>query len=265
MLWFQIVVLAILQGLTEFLPISSSGHLILVPILTGWVDQGVAFDVAVHFGTLTAVMLYFRQDLAKLFAGAGPLLRGDHSGEQSSLLLALAIGTIPTALLALVMHDWISEHLRTAAIIAATTAGFGILLAVVDRYARRQRILSTLKLSDAAVIGLAQCLSLVPGTSRSGITITAGRALGFTRSEAARFSFLLSIPAIVMAAGYESSKLFGAAQPVQWLPIVLGVSVSAISAYLCIHYFLKLLDRISMLPFVIYRFVLGAGLFVLFW
>ncbi|HEY5655958.1 MAG TPA: undecaprenyl-diphosphate phosphatase [Woeseiaceae bacterium] len=260
MLWFQIVVLAILQGLTEFLPISSSGHLILVPILTGWVDQGVAFDVAVHFGTLTAVMLYFRQDLAKLFAGAGPLLRGDHSGEQSSLLLALAIGTIPTALLALVMHDWISEHLRTAAIIAATTAGFGILLAIVDRYARRQRILSTLKLSDAAVIGLAQCLSLVPGTSRSGITITAGRALGFTRSEAARFSFLLSIPIILLAAAYETYQLVTSGAAFAPELIVMATGISAVVAYFTIGFFLSVVNRVGMMPFAVYRVLLGIAI-----
>ena len=258
MFWIQIVILAIVQGLTEFLPISSSGHLILVPILTGWVDQGVAFDVAVHFGTLTAVMLYFRQDLAKLLAGAGPLLRGDSSQENSRLLLALVIGTIPAALLALVMHDWISAHLRTAVVIAATTAGFGVVLAIVDRLAARHRELPGLKLSDAVVIGLAQCLSLVPGTSRSGITITAGRALGFARSDAARFSFLLSIPIILLAAAYETYKLVTSGAAFAPELIVIGTGISAIVAYFTIGFFLRVVNRIGMMPFAIYRVLLGA-------
>jgi undecaprenyl-diphosphatase len=160
------------------------------------------------------------------------------------------------------LHDVIETRLRSPLVIAATTIGFGVLLGVTDWLGRQRRDEHALRVGDVIMIGLAQALALVPGTSRSGITMTAGLALGMTRSAAARFSFLLSIPLIMMAGAYETLKLVQQAGPVDWLDILIGAAVSAISAWLCIHFFLKLIERIGMLPFVVYRLLLGA---VLLW
>lgn len=263
MIWYQLVILALLQGLTEFLPISSSGHLILVPVLAGWADQGLAFDVSVHFGTLTAVLVYFRRDIRMLLASSPELLQGRASSPESRLLLALVIATIPAALFGLVMHDWISSNLRTAAVIAVTTAGFGVLLGLTDRFGRREREMTDVSLKDAVLVGLAQALSLIPGTSRSGITITAAMALGFTRTGAARFSFLLSIPIIVLAAGYETYKLVAEGSAVVPELLLVATGLSAIAAYLTIGFFLRVVNTIGMMPFAIYRVLLGAAIFYL--
>jgi len=262
---FHAFILALVQGLTEFLPISSSAHLILVPVLSDWPDQGLAFDVAVHFGTLTAVVAYFRKELAAMGVSWFRSLGSRYPDEEAKLAWAVLLGTIPLGLCGLLFHDFIETQLRSPLVIATTTIGFGALLWFADVRGAQTRCEYRLDAWRVAFIALAQVLALIPGTSRSGATITAGLLVGLDRKAAARFSFLLSVPAILMAAGYEATKLLGAAQPVSWLPILFGVVVSAVSAYVCIHYFLKLLDRIGMLPFVIYRFVLGAFLFYLFW
>jgi len=264
--YLHAIILALVQGLTEFLPISSSAHLILVPLLVDWPDQGLAFDVAVHFGTLAAVVAYFREELMRMasswFRSLGMRRYAD---DEARLAWAVLLGTVPLGLAGLLFHEVVETQLRSPLVIATTTILFGALLWYADAHGAQTRCEYRLTAGRVALIALAQALALIPGTSRSGITITAGLLVGLDRKAAARFSFLLSIPAIVMAAGYEGRKLLGAEQAVQWAPMVLAVSVSAISAYLCIHYFLKLLDRIGMLPFVIYRFLLGAVLFVLFW
>lgn len=263
---FHAFILALVQGVTEFLPISSSAHLILVPVLADWPDQGLAFDVAVHFGTLTAVVLYFREELLRMaVAWFRSLGAPRYADDEARLAWAVLLGTIPLGLAGLLLHDVVETHLRSPLVIATTTILFGALLWYADVRGAQTRCEYRLTAGRVALIAFAQALALIPGTSRSGATITAGLLVGLDRKAAARFSFLLSIPAIMMAAGYEGSKLIDAEQAVEWTPIALGVSVSAISAYLCIHYFLKLLDRIGMLPFVIYRFLLGAVLLVLFW
>ncbi|MGB5475150.1 MAG: undecaprenyl-diphosphate phosphatase [Gammaproteobacteria bacterium] len=256
------VYLALLQGLTEFLPISSSAHLILLPRLLGWADQGLAFDVAVHVGTLLAVLVYFREDVSRLLTAWLRSLGSRQTDADARLAWFVILGTIPAAVLGLLLHDVIETWLRSPLVIAAATIGFGVLLGVADWRGRQQRDEHALRIGDVVIIGLSQALALVPGTSRSGITMTAGLALGMTRSAAARFSFLLSIPLIMMAGGYESLKLVQQAAPVDWLAILTGAGVSAVSAWLCIHFFLKLIERIGMMPFVIYRLLLGA---VLFW
>lgn len=263
MIWYQLVILALLQGLTEFLPISSSGHLILVPVLSGWADQGLAFDVSVHFGTLIAVMVYFRSDIQSLLSGTTELLGRKAQSAESRLALALIIATIPAALLGLFMHDWIAANLRTAVVIAVTTAGFGVLLGVADYFGRRQREVTEVTLKDAWLVGLAQALSLVPGTSRSGITITAAMALGFTRTGAARFSFLLSIPIIVLAAGYETYKLIVEGSPIVPELLLVATSLSALTAYLTIGFFLRIVNKVGMMPFAIYRLFLAAAILYL--
>lgn len=263
MLLIQIIVLAIVQGLTEFLPISSSAHLILVPRLSDWPDQGLAFDVAVHVGTLSAVVWYFRSELYQMIRDwAVSCARREQVGD-SRLAWAVILGSIPVAVAGLLLHDLVDTVLRSPLVIAWATIGFGLLLWLADVTGRRQRDEHRIGWKDVLVIGLAQALALIPGTSRSGITMTAGLMMGLTRTAAARFSFLLSIPAILMAGGYESLKLVEQGT-VEWTPIVLGTVLSALTAYACIYWFLKLLERIGMLPFVIYRLLLGAGLLYVF-
>ncbi len=262
--FIQIAVLAIVQGLTEFLPVSSSAHLILVPTLTGWEDQGLAFDVAVHVGTLAAVVTYFRHELAKMFADWFASLAGKGQTKESKLAWAVLLGTIPAGLAGLLFKDFIEENLRGPIVIAITTIVFGVALWIADQRGKLSRDEYSIVWFDVLVIGCAQALALIPGTSRSGITITAALLLGMTREAGARFSFLLSIPIIVLAGGLETVDYLEHAKIEDWLPLVLGALLSAISAYLCIHFFLKLLDRIGMTPFVIYRLLLGIVLLAVF-
>ena len=259
----QIIVLALVQGLTEFLPISSSAHLILVPYLTDWPDQGLAFDVAVHVGTLTAVVIYFRKEISKMFFAWVASLNGRHS-EDSKLAWGVLVGTIPVGLAGLFFKDIISEHLRTPLVIAATTIIFGLLLWYADWSGKRQRDEHSMTWKDIIFIGCAQAIALIPGTSRSGITITAGLMLGLTAPAAARFSFLLSIPVIVLAGGVETLDYLKVANVGDMNDLVYGALISAFSAYLCIHFFLMLLERIGMTPFVIYRLLLGIVLLSLY-
>jgi undecaprenyl-diphosphatase len=185
--------------------------------------------------------------------------------EEARLAWAVLLGTIPLGLAGLLLHDQVETYLRSPLVIAAATIAFGLLLWYADARGVQTRCEYRLDAGRVAIIALAQALALIPGTSRSGITITAGLLVGLDRKAAARFSFLLSIPAILMAAAYEGSKLLGGEPPVSWAPILVGVSLSAVSAYACIHYFLKLLDRIGMQPFVWYRLLLGALLLALYW
>ena len=261
----QTVLLALLQGLTEFLPISSSAHLILLPRLLGWGDQGLAFDVAVHVGTLLAVVLYFRHDVQRLFAAWLQSCLERRMSADARLAWLVLLGTVPVAVAGLLLHDVIETYLRSPLVIALATIGFGVLLGLADWRGRQFRSEITLTVPDVIWIGLAQVLALVPGTSRSGITMTAALALGLTRSAAARFSFLLSIPVILLAGGVESLKLVQQLEPVAWGSILLGTAVAAVSAYLCIHFFMRLIERVGMLPFVIYRLLLGAFLLMLFY
>lgn len=260
----HIIVLAIIQGLTEFLPISSSAHLILAPRLLGWPDQGLAFDVATHVGTLAAVLWYFRRDLAPLWTGFRRSLITRVLTPEGRLVWAVLLGTIPVGLAGCLFEDVIATSLRSPLIIATTTLVFGVLLWVADRMGRRVRDEYQIGWRDVLVIGLAQALALIPGTSRSGITMTAGLALGLNRLAAARFSFLLSIPVIVLAGGLETAELLRQAAAVDWRALALGAALSAISAYLCIRLFLGWLSRHDMTPFVIYRLLLGVVLFILF-
>ena len=260
----QIITLALVQGLTEFLPISSSAHLILVPILTGWEDQGLVFDVAVHVGTLSAVMWYFRRSIGNMIVAWLGSLSGKGLNTDARLAWAVIVATIPVGLVGVVFRDPIELYLRSPLVIAAATIVFGLLLWWADRYGAQRRDEQSMGWMDVLIIGLAQVLALIPGTSRSGITITAGLALGLTRSAAARFSFLLSIPTIMAAGGLATVDLLQQPTAVQWSVLLLGVVVSAVSAYLCIYYFLRLLERLGMWPFVLYRLVLGIGLLILF-
>lgn len=260
----QAILLALLQGFTEFLPISSSAHLILLPQLMGWEDQGLAFDVAVHVGTLSAVVFYFRHELVPMARDWFQSVLICEQTVNSRLAWAVLLGAIPVGLAGLLFKDIVENNLRYPLIIAITTIGFGLLLWWADAKGRGSRDEYRLRWKDVFIIGVAQAIALIPGTSRSGITMTAGLMLGLSRQAAARFSFLLSIPVIALAGGLSVIDLARQTAAVDWGLITTGVIVSAITAYLCIHFFLKLLERMGMLPFVIYRLLLGAVLIYLF-
>ncbi len=253
----HIIVLAVLQGVTEFLPISSSAHLILIPKLSAWPDQGLAFDVAVHVGSLTAVLWYFRHDLKPLSQAWVKSLHTRQATQESRLVWAVALATIPVAICGLFMAKMIATDLRSITVIAVATIVFGLLLGYADVYSKNQRNEYSLSWKDAVFIGLAQALALIPGTSRSGITMTAALLLNLERKAAARFSFLLAIPVILLAGAHDVLKLLKQQVPVDWFSLGLGALLSAISAYFCIKIFIDVLDRIGMLPFVIYRLLLG--------
>jgi len=261
----QATALALIQGLTEFLPISSSAHLALVPLLSAWPDQGLAFDCVVHLGTLTAVVLYFRSELAHMLTGFVLTItaRSWHVDEGGRLAWYVGLATIPVGLAGLAFKDAVETQLRSVEVIAWASIGFGLLLWLADRVGRRGRHEGEWTLLAAMLVGLAQALALIPGTSRSGITMTAALLLGYTREAAARFSFLLSIPVIALAGGVKIKDWLESPEQAAGLDaLLIGYAVSAISAYICIHYFLKFLERTGMGPFVIYRVLLGG---VLLW
>jgi undecaprenyl-diphosphatase len=260
---YQAIILAIVQGLTEFLPISSSAHLAMSPILLGWPDQGLAFDVAVHVGTLAAVLLYYRRDLLSMAHSWFGSLVGKGQDENSQLVWYLALATVPVGIVGMLGKDFIEAELRSLFIIATTTLVFGLLLGIADLLARGKANALPLSISIALLIGLAQALALIPGVSRSGITITAGLLLGMDRQSAARFSFLLSIPVIVSAGGLMAVELYASDAIVNWSQLALGALVSALTAYLCIALFLKLLDRYGLMPYVYYRVILAVALYIL--
>ena len=259
----QAVWLAVIQGLSEFLPISSSAHLILPSQILGWPDQGLAFDVAVHVGSFIAVVIYFRRDIQQLITAWLKSLSSQAVGTpESRLAWCIILATAPAGLAGLLLGDFIEANLRSIAVIAATTIGFGLLLGWADQRQRGVKTIDQLTWKSALIVGGAQALALIPGTSRSGVTMTAALALGFDRTTAARFSFLLSIPIIALSGGYKGLQLLDQAL-VPWTEILLGTCLSALTAYLCIHSFLRLVERVGMLPFVIYRLVLGAFLIYL--
>ena len=259
----QIILLAIVQGLTEFLPISSSAHLILVPLVLKWPDQGLAFDVAVHVGSLIAVVFYFRRVVAQMLQAWLQSLLGGESSKDSRLAWWIILGTIPAVIIGFVFKGFIESELRSPWVIAVTTIVFGLLLWVADRSPAKNRSEHELGIKDILVIGFFQAIALIPGTSRSGITITAGLLLGMSRRAAARFSFLLSMPLIFASGFLQTLDLMQSSLVIDWMALILAVILSAVSAGLCIHYFLKLIDGIGMLPFVIYRLLLGAFLIAL--
>lgn len=258
----HILVLALVQGLTEFLPVSSSGHLILVPILLGWPDQGLAIDVASHVGTLAAVLAYFWRDVGRMLTGLGRLARGqlDQGGRLVGLLLA---ATIPALIVGFAVERFAGTALRHVEVVAWTMIVFAVVLYAADRIGGVRRRLEQMVLPQAVAIGLAQVLAFVPGTSRSGITMVAGRLLGFERTEAARFSFLLSIPAILAAGLWEGLHLFRDSEPGLLGAALLTALFAAIAGFLAIALLMAWLRRFGFVPFVIYRLIFGAVLLYL--
>ena len=260
----NILLLSFVQGLTEFLPVSSSAHLILVPVIFGFEDQGLAFDVAVHLGSLLAVIGYFRHEVLLILNDFFRSLTPDGARtENSRMAWMIILATIPIVIVGFAFKSLVENDLRSILVIATTTILFGLLLYWFDVKGGKTRDEYSVRGKDALIIGLLQTLAIIPGTSRSGITITAGLMLGLTREAASRFSFLLAIPTILMSGGLVTLDLIQADTPVNWNELLLGAALSFVSAYLCIHYFLKLIERIGMLPFVVYRLILGGLLLVL--
>ncbi len=257
----QAVILALIQGITEFLPISSTAHLILVPYITGWTDQGLAYDVALNTATWLAVVIYFRQDISGLAAGFLRLLRektldGNHDGK---LALMVAAATIPVGIGGLLAHDIVAHDLRTLTVIGWSSIIWGLVLWLADRRPGSGEVRS-MGWGSALFIGLSQMIALIPGTSRSGITMTAGLFSGLSRSGAARFSFLLAIVVGALAGGKEGVDMVRSGMETPWLAVFVGGVVAFVAAYLAIHYFLKLISRSSMNVFVVYRIILGVVL-----
>ncbi|MFB3905634.1 MAG: undecaprenyl-diphosphate phosphatase [Acidobacteriota bacterium] len=271
-LW-QSIVLGVLQGLTEFLPISSSAHLILVPWLLGWPAMGLTFDVALHAGTLLAVVVYFRQDLLDLSRGLwnwfnvkmGRRTSSEATEASGTVALAILIGTLPAAAIAALAGDEIEYYMRSPLVTVFTLTCFGLILWLADRRGRHLRSISNLTLIDGLVVGAAQMLALVPGVSRSGITITAALFLGLRRADSARFSFLLGTPVIVLAACKGAYDVWRHAGDTGFsaTPFVLGIIVSFLSGFLCVKYFLRFLQSRTYLPFVVYRWLLACCILAL--
>ena len=262
--FFQTITLALVQGLSEFLPISSSAHLILVPKITDWPDQGLAFDVVMHLGTLTAVVYYYQNTLKAMSNDFYRSIIKCQSVGESKLAWGVLLGTIPVGILGLLFKDSIALNFRSLEVIAYTTLMFGILLGIASWFNTRNpnpRI--SINWFDVLFIGMMQALALIPGTSRSGITITAGLLIGLSRQMSIQFAFLLSIPVIAIASASILIELYGQPQVVNISLLFLGFVVSALSSYFTIVFFIKLLDRVGMMPFVVYRLLLGMYLLTL--
>jgi undecaprenyl-diphosphatase len=256
-------VLALIQGLTEFLPISSSAHLILVPELLGWPPSGLAFDVAVHIGTLIAVIVFLRRELLRITVGWLQGWSDLHWQADGMLGWMLIVATLPVGVIGLLAEDVIDAYLRTAMVIGVATLLFGVLLGWADRHSDESRSeLSDVTFSHAIWVGLAQALALIPGTSRSGVTMTALLALGYSRVVSAKFSFLLAVPTILLPGLLKAGEMVRGSVETPWLPLAVGIVVSALVALLSMHWFIKLVTRVGMLPFVVYRILLAFVIFV---
>ena len=261
---FEAFWLAVLQGLTEFLPVSSSGHLVLVPAVLGWPDQGLEFDVAVHVGTLLAVVTYFRSDLYRISLAWVRSVTHRERTVYARLAWAILFATFLMGVAGLLFGSLAATAGRDPVVIACASIGFGVLLGIADKWGKRERALEDIAFRDVLVIGLAQVMSIIPGASRSGVTLTAGLMMGMTREAAARFSFLLSVPVIFLAGVWQGNKLLSQPVPVDWPMLALAVLVSASVAFSCIHFFLRYLRRFSIMPFVWYRVALGMLLLYVF-
>jgi undecaprenyl-diphosphatase len=264
---YQAIILAIVQGLTEFLPISSTAHLTVIPKLMGWTDQGLGFDIALHAGTLVAVLVFFYKDWVAIVCNAFGVKTSIGSPDENNrnLLWYLLVGSIPVGVAGLVLKKYAEGPWRNLYVIGAMAIIVGVVMAVADNIGEDRKTMSTMSWSDALWVGFSQALAVVPGTSRSGITISAGRFRALTRESAARFSFLLSTPAIAAAAlkDFQELRHAGGVPPEMRLPYIVGIIVSAITGMLVIGFFLKYLRQHTFRVFVWYRIVFGIILIAL--
>lgn len=257
----HLAILAVIQGITEFLPISSSAHLILFPALTGVHDQGLMIDAAVHVGTLAAVMLFFRAETGMLVRGGLRLLRGDTADREARLALLMALATIPLVIVgAAVALTGLDEHFRSVKLIAWTTIVWALALWLGDRFGPQLRRFTEFSLGSAVVLGLAQAISIVPGTSRSGITMTAARFLGYAREDAARVSLVMSIPATIAVGAWTGVKLVRSGDAALGLDAAMAAALAFVAALIALVALMRFLRRFTLTPFVIYRLILGAAL-----
>lgn len=256
----QTLLLAIIQGLTEFIPVSSSAHLLFPALLLGWPYQGLAFDVAVHLGTLIAVVTYFRSEILGILRGFVAYARNSNWNQDLDLGLKILIATLPIIVIGSLFEPVVEHHLRNLKIVAWTTLGFGLLLGIADWTRKIYKKPQSISMWIALWIGLAQVIALVPGTSRAGITITAALFLGVARTEAARFAMLLSIPTILAAGALVGWNALESKAPVDWKLVAAGTAVTAATALACIAAFLRFVDKIGMMPFVFYRVIVGVSL-----
>ncbi|MES3006229.1 MAG: undecaprenyl-diphosphate phosphatase [Pseudomonadota bacterium] len=261
---FKITFLAILQGITEFLPVSSSAHLILPKELFGWPDQGLVFDVAVHVGSLIAVVSYLRRDIAALFMGWMRSCAGRGTDQNGRLAWFIVLATIPAGIGGLLFNDAVEQYSRSMLLIGFTSIFFGIFLYYADKYQGIRQPMEKMTIKTAMIIGFAQLVALIPGTSRSGITLTAGLFCGLDRTAAAKFSFLLAIPIIIAGGLFKGLEMIETGTSTQWAILLYAIAVSATVSFACIHYFISLITRIGFLPFVIYRILLGLLLFAIY-
>lgn len=258
----QAAVLGLVQGITEFLPISSTAHLRLVPAVLGWPDGGAAFAAVIQLGTLVAVLGFFLRDLLRMVSAW--LKPETRNSEDARMLLYMVVGTIPIGLAGILAKKAIEGPLRSIAVIGTTLIVVGILMGIVEKTARHERGLSEFKLKDALLVGLAQVLALIPGVSRSGITLVAAMLLGFRRDASARFSFLLSIPAVTAAGVFELPKLMKGGE-VSGVSLAVGLLTAAISGYLAVAWLIRYLRTRTTMGFVVYRIILGLSLFLALW
>ncbi len=257
--WFEAVVLGVVQALTEFLPISSSGHLLVISEAFGWDDPGAAFTAVTQLGTVGAVIVYFRADIARILSTwtkslYRPELRGDLSAREGWYVIA---GTVPIVVLGLAFSHQIETVARDLRLVGIMMIGVGLVLAVADRIGARARTMEDLTLKDGILFGLAQACALIPGVSRSGASISAGLYLGYTREAATRYSFLLSIPAVLLSGLYEMTKIGEPGQSVAWGPTIVATAVAFVVGYAVIAWLLRYVSNHSFMPFVIYRVALG--------
>lgn len=255
----HLAILALVQGVTEFLPISSSAHLVLTPHFLGWPDQGLVMDVAVHVGTLGAVCLYLWRDIWDMLVGLTRFARGRRD-RGAKLAFLIIIATLPVVGAGLAFDHYMPDGIRSIEVIGWATLGFGIVLWFADRIGMTLRRMEHLDISDSVIVGLAQAVALIPGTSRSGITMTAARLLGMERADAARFSMLMSIPTIVAAGTLKGYDLWKSGDAKLTADAFMGVGLSFVTALIAIVLMMAWLRRASFTPFVIYRIVLGVFL-----
>ena len=262
--WFEAIVLGLVQGITEFLPISSSAHIFVVSQLLGWQDPGAAFTAVSQIGTELAVIVFFRRDIARIISAwtqslFKPALR---SGIDARMGWYIIVGTIPIAVIGLIFSHQIETAARNLWLVSGTLIGFGIILGVTDALGRHRLALPNLSAKDGILFGLGQALALIPGVSRSGATISTGLALGYTREASARYAFLLAIPAVVASGLYEATKI-GSDPTVEWGPTILATVIAFVTGFAVIAWLLRWVSTRSYLPFVIYRIALGLLLIIL--
>lgn len=261
----QAIVFGAIQGLTEFLPISSTAHLILLPWAVGWPDPGLAFDVALHLGTLVALLLYFRSDWIALVTSALGIIRGRTQAPDARMAMQIVVATIPGAIAGALFEHKVEDALRAPQVIALMLIALALVLVVAELMGRRKKSLDEVSWGDAITVGVAQALAIVPGVSRSGVTISAGLFRGLKRDTAARFSFYLSTPIIAGAVGKKFIDIMKEGASVDLMPFVVGIVVSGIVGYLAITFMMRYLQTRTTYLFVYYRIALGIAVYLAIW